>query len=121
MKMVGTDDVEVERVLRAGLLECDCGGCLRPWGGPVSEVSDGRAAARTAVARRALHHLFENHPRRRTEVPAQLRCIGPGGHRTTGWFSRHQLPPTRLARRTGARRCRSTPTRVTPNGARAST
>ena len=30
--MVGTDDVEVERVLRAGLLECDCGGVLRPWG-----------------------------------------------------------------------------------------
>lgn len=30
--MVGTDDVEVERVLRAGLLVCDCGGCLRPWG-----------------------------------------------------------------------------------------
>lgn len=30
--MVGTDDVEVERVLRAGLLRCDCGGRLRPWG-----------------------------------------------------------------------------------------
>lgn len=30
--MVGTDDVEVERVLRAGLLECGCGGELRPWG-----------------------------------------------------------------------------------------
>lgn len=30
--MVGTDDVEVERVLRAGLLGCDCGGVLRPWG-----------------------------------------------------------------------------------------
>jgi hypothetical protein len=30
--MVGTDDVEVERVLRAGVLECDCGGELRPWG-----------------------------------------------------------------------------------------
>lgn len=30
--MVGTDDVEVDRVLRAGLLECDCGGQLRPWG-----------------------------------------------------------------------------------------
>jgi hypothetical protein len=30
--MVGTDDVEVERVLRAGLLGCDCGGELRPWG-----------------------------------------------------------------------------------------
>ena len=32
MKMVGTVEVEVERVLRAGLLECDCGGVLRPWG-----------------------------------------------------------------------------------------
>lgn len=32
MRMVGTDDVEVERALRAGLLECDCGGRLRPWG-----------------------------------------------------------------------------------------
>ena len=74
-----------------------------------------------AVARRALHHLFENHPRRRTELPAQLRCIGPCGHRTTGWFSRHRRPLTRLARRTGARRCRSTPARATPNGARAST
>lgn len=30
--MVGTDDAEVERVLRGGLLECDCGGVLRPWG-----------------------------------------------------------------------------------------
>lgn len=30
--MVGTDDVEVERVLRAGFLECECGGVLRPWG-----------------------------------------------------------------------------------------
>lgn len=30
--MVGTDEVEVERVLRAGLLGCDCGGVLRPWG-----------------------------------------------------------------------------------------
>jgi hypothetical protein len=30
--MVGTEEAEVERVLRAGLLECDCGGRLRPWG-----------------------------------------------------------------------------------------
>lgn len=30
--MVGLDEAEVERVLRAGLLECDCGGRLRPWG-----------------------------------------------------------------------------------------
>lgn len=30
--MVGTDEVEVERVLCAGLLECDCGGVLRAWG-----------------------------------------------------------------------------------------
>ena len=32
MRMVGTDDAEVERALRAGELECDCGGELRPWG-----------------------------------------------------------------------------------------
>ena len=30
--MVGTNEAEVERVLGAGLLECDCGGELRPWG-----------------------------------------------------------------------------------------
>ncbi len=32
VRMVGTDEVEVERVLRVGLLVCDCGGVLRPWG-----------------------------------------------------------------------------------------
>lgn len=32
MRMVGTDEVEVERALHVGLLECDCGGVLRPWG-----------------------------------------------------------------------------------------
>ena len=32
VRMVGTDDGEVERVLRAGLLGCGCGGVLRPWG-----------------------------------------------------------------------------------------
>lgn len=32
VRMVGTEDVEVERVLRCGLLECECGGVLRPWG-----------------------------------------------------------------------------------------
>lgn len=30
VRMVGTDEVEVERLLRDGLLECDCGGELRP-------------------------------------------------------------------------------------------
>jgi hypothetical protein len=32
VRIVGTDDVEVERALRGGRLECGCGGALRPWG-----------------------------------------------------------------------------------------
>lgn len=51
--MVGTDSVEVERVLRAGLLGCDCGGQLRPWG-----------RARERVVRRAGGDEDRRSPRR---------------------------------------------------------
>ncbi len=58
MKIVGTDELEVERALVAGELGCpDCGGRLRPWG-----------SARWRVLRRR-----DGEVRRR---PRRSRCAG---------------------------------------------
>jgi hypothetical protein len=65
LKIVGTDDAEVERALVAGEIECpDCGGWLRPWGSARRRVvrqrgcDERRRPRRSRCARCTVTHVL---------------------------------------------------------------